>query len=213
MSKKKGLFITLEGGEGSGKSTVIQLLSKRLSAMGYDVIITREPGGVAVSEKIRDLLVHEKMDPLTEAMLFAASRNEITHQLILPALEEGKVVLCDRFVDSSYVYQGMVRGIGLDVVERLNQPMMDLIPPDYTFYLDLDPRVGLERIRKNHREINKFDEENLEFHERVRESYRALSKMDKHRNRIYTIQADQSPEKVASDCLSILINGVTPIAL
>lgn len=201
---RKGIFITIEGGEGSGKSTAIHGIANWLREQGREVMITREPGGVHVSEQIRAILVNEEMDPLTEAILFAASRNEITTKLIQPALQEGKVVICDRFVDSSYVYQGLVRGLGLGLVEQINQPIMDKVQPDLTFYFDIEPEVGLERILQNHRETNKFDKEQMSFHYQVRDSYRALSQMGKYTGRIVTIQADQTPEKVIQDCVNVL---------
>lgn len=208
MSLKDGLFITLEGGEGSGKTTTAQLIASWIKEQGFDVLITREPGGVHVSERIRDILVNEDMSPLTEAMLFASSRNEIVHKLILPALEEGKVVICDRFVDSSYVYQGMVKGLGLDMIERINQPIMDQISPDITLYLDLHPEIAFERIRKNKRETNKFEKESIDFHYKVRDSYQKLANMEKHKERIHTINANQPVNKVAAECITLLMEHV-----
>ncbi len=199
-----GLFITLEGGEGSGKSTAAILLAQWLRERGREVLITREPGGVHVSEQIRNVLVYEEMEPLTEAMLFAASRNEVITKLISPALKEGKVVICDRFVDSSYVYQGMVRGLGLEIVQRINQPIMDRVTPDVTLYFDVNPEVGLGRIHKNNRETNKFDEEAISFHYQIRESYQKLSQMEDYKERICTINAEQTLEKVVQDCIKIL---------
>lgn len=204
MNKLKGVFITIEGGEGSGKSTAIQGINKWLEEERVETLVTREPGGVRVSEQIRNILVNEEMHPLTEAMLFASSRNEITNKVLIPALKEGKVILCDRFIDSSYVYQGLVRGLGLEVVEQVNKPILDVIQPDITLYFDIAPEVGLGRIQKNGRETNKFDKESLDFHYKVRESYQMLAKMDKHKNRIYTINANQTPDNVVKDCINLI---------
>lgn len=165
------------------------------------MLVTREPGGVHVSEQIRGILVQEDMDPLTEAMLFAASRIEMTKKVILPALKEGKVVICDRFVDSSYVYQGMVRGLGLETIQQIYQPIINIVSPDVTFYFDLEPEVGLERIKINQRETNRFDKEMMDFHYRVRNGYRILSQMRDFSHRIRVVNADQAPQEVANDCI------------
>lgn len=171
---EKGLFITLEGGEGSGKSTVIHALKDKLLQSGREVIITREPGGTPLAEDIRNLTLHNVMSPMTEALLMAAARKEHLEKVIIPALEAGHTVLCDRFVHSSYVYQGIVQHVGLDVVKDLNEKVVGEWMPDLTLYLDLDPSVGLARIQSNNRETNKLDEYDLAFHEEVRQAYQKV---------------------------------------
>src|SRR5690625_4128792 len=161
VSIKRGRFVTIEGGEGSGKSTLIKEIGSYFSAMGEKVLIIREPGGLPAGEKIRDILVSEEVDVLTEAMLFASSRNELVKKVINPALEEGTLVICDRFIDSNLVYQGYVKGLGIDKVLELNEPVLNGLMPDLTLYLDLDPKVGLERISQNNRETNRFDKLNI----------------------------------------------------
>lgn len=196
---RDGLFITLEGGEGSGKSLAIKGLKKHFEAQGIEVLITREPGGLEVAEKIRNIVVEEEMDPITEAYLFAASRNELVKNVIQPALEKKMVVICDRFVDSSFVYQGHVKGIGIDKVVDINKYAMNGYLPDITLYFDVDPAIGLERIASNNREVNKFDKQDLSFHHKVREGYRLIQKKYKHR--IKQIDASQSKEAVLSQCV------------
>lgn len=204
MNLSNGLFISLEGGEGSGKTTTAKYLKEWFEKLGKEVLITREPGGVEVSEKIRSVLVEETMSPLTEAMLFAASRNEVIHQSILPALKKGEIVICDRFVDSSYVYQGIVRELGLDIVKEINKPITDILSPDITLYFDIMPEKGLERIKKNNRETNRFDKETIDFHNKIREGYQTLAQMEENENRIHQINADQEVVEVANDCIQIL---------
>lgn len=201
MKTRKGYFLTFEGGEGCGKSTVVKILAEWLKADGWDVLVTREPGGVDISERIRTLIVDNEMDVMTEALLFAASRNEITKKVIEPAIQQGKVVLCDRFIDSSFVYQGLVKRLGIERIYQFNQPILERIQPDLTFVLDLDPRIGLERIRKNGRETNKFDEEDILFHERVRRGYLSLREWPGIAKRLRIVPADQKPEDVARQCL------------
>lgn len=204
----KGMFITIEGGEGSGKTTAIKEIKSWLEERGFDCLVTREPGGLRVSERIREVLVNEEMDVLTEAMLFTASRNEIVKNVIAPALEEGKVVICDRFIDSSYVYQGIVRGLGLDVVKDINKPITDKIMPDLTLYFDIEPEVGLERIRTNNRETNRFDKEKLDFHKKIRDGYKQLVKSAAFEERIEMIEANQNPKQVATDCIEVILDRI-----
>lgn len=204
MKKSSGLFITLEGGEGSGKSTAAKKLAEWFQKEGYEVLLTREPGGVPTSEKIREIILNEEMDALTEALLFVASRNEVLINLVIPALNKGKVVICDRFIDSSYVYQGMVKGLGLDLIEQLNELVLETIKPEITLCFDIDPVIGLSRIKKNNREENKFDKESMDFHYQVRDSYRKLANMEKHKNRIRIVNANQAPEVVVDDCIQII---------
>ena len=201
----KGLFISIEGGEGSGKSTVIQRLKEELEKRGEQVLVTREPGGIDVAERIRNILVHQEMDALTEAMLFASSRNETIKQVIQPALDEGKIVLCDRFLDSSLVYQGYVKGLGIEKVYEINQLVLQDCLPALTLYFDLDPVIGLERIAQNSRETNKFDELDIGFHQNVRDGYQLIAKHFSHRKRIRTIDASQSIEEVFQSAFQTIV--------
>jgi dTMP kinase len=191
------MFYTFEGGEGAGKSTIIRRIAKRLSKEGYEVVVTREPGGGVLSEKIRSLILEGSSDGIdikTEVLLFAASRREHVIKVIKPALAEGKIVLCDRFTDSSLVYQGLVREGCIEDISMVNHYATDGLEADKTFFLDLSPEVGLSRIEKNRREKNRFDEMALQFHEKVRLGYNVL--VSYFPERIEKIDADQSIKKV-----------------
>lgn len=201
MKLHQGIFLTLEGGEGSGKSTVAKILADWFRRQGLQVLLTREPGGVPVAERIRELIVNNEMEAMTETLLFAASRNEITKQVIEPALARGEIVICDRFVDSSFVYQGIVKNLGVELVYQINRPVLERVEPDLTFLLDINPLVGLSRIRDNGRETNKFDRENLAFHEKVREGYLSLLKRPEIAKRIRVIPAEGTPDEVARACI------------
>lgn len=198
-----GHFITLEGGEGVGKTTLIDALQEDLICLGYDVITTREPGGVEISEQIRNIILspsHTKMDGRTEALLYAAARRQHLIEVVLPALKKGKVILCDRFIDSSLAYQGHARGLGIEEVLSINEFAIQTCMPQLTLFLDLDPRKGLERILSNeHREKNRLDLEDVPFHELVHEGYKLL--LTRYPERIKKINADQRKEKVRKDAL------------
>ena len=160
-------FITFEGPEGSGKTTVLNQINKLLSE-NYNVISTREPGGVSTGEEIRNILLDgENIDIRTEALLFAASRREHLVEKVIPALKNNKVVLCDRYIDSSLAYQGHARGIGIEEVKKINEFAINGLYPDLTIYLDIDAEVGRERILKNQRSQNRLDKETLTFHQKV----------------------------------------------
>jgi len=199
-----GYFITLEGGEGAGKSTVLKSLQHDLENEGYDVLATREPGGIDIAEKIRQIILtpeHTAMDGRTEALLYAAARRQHLVEKIFPALEKGKVVLCDRFIDSSLAYQGYARGLGMDEVFSINQFAIQNCMPDLTLFFDIIPKKGLERISSNiDRERNRLDLEKIHFHEKVYEAYHMLVK--KFPERIKVINADQPLEKVEKDVKS-----------
>lgn len=201
MKDYKGLFITLEGGEGSGKSTTAKHLEKWLIEQGKDVLVTREPGGILSAENIRKNIMENDTLPLTEILLFSASRSECVQKVILPALETGKIVICDRYIDSSSVYQGIVNGLGLELIDQLNSLF---IKPDLTLFFDINPEIGLTRIANNNREINKFDLKGLDFHNRVRAGYQQIANMEENINRIKTINAAKSENEVAFDCINIL---------
>lgn len=200
-------MISLEGGEGAGKTTVLELLIEYLNKKNIDYISTREPGGVKISESIRDIILdkdHTEMDGRTEALLFAAARRQHLVQKVIPALEANKLVIMDRYVDSSLIYQGYVRGMGIDEVLELNQFAIEDLLPDVTLYFDLSPQVGLARINKDKdREINRLDLEKQSFHERVREGYLILA--DKF-DRIEVIDAEQSLEHVFDQVITVLKN-------
>lgn len=200
MTSKRPLVISIEGGEGSGKSTIIEKIAEHFMSLKMDFIITREPGGVRISEEIRKITLDQKyteMDARTEALLFTAARRQHLIEKVLPALKEGKIVIFDRFVDSSLVYQGFVRGIGIDEVFQMNQFAIEGFLPDLTLYLDVEPKVGLERIAQNpEREINKLDLEGLQFHEKVRNGY--LHLLELFPERIIKIDANLDLENVLS---------------
>ena len=204
------MFITFEGGEGSGKSTAIERLGKMLRSLGKKVVITREPGGTPISEEIRSVILDKAntgMDPWTEALLYAAARRQHVKERIEPAHEEGAIVISDRYVDSSLAYQGGARGLGIDKVLLLNQFALDGVMPDLTIYFDLAPETGLGRIRKSeNREVNRLDLERISFHEKVRESFLALK--DMFPERIKIIDANLTPDQVFQeiwDLVSVLL--------
>ncbi|WP_129730977.1 MULTISPECIES: dTMP kinase [Bacillaceae] len=202
----KGMFITLEGPEGSGKSTLITKLSPLLQERGYKVMVTREPGGIAIAEDIRAILHNKEytmMDARTEALLFTAARRQHLAEKVIPALREGYIVICDRFVDSSLAYQGYARGLGVEQIWNMNQFAIEDCMPQLTVYLDIEPSVGLERIYQDHnREINRLDLESISFHERVREGYVQLA--ERFKNRIVTVDAHQPAGIVLEKVLQII---------
>jgi dTMP kinase len=202
----KGTFITVEGGDGAGKSSILQLMHDYLREKGLAPIVTREPGGIEIAEQIRSIILdrkNTKMDARTEALLYAASRRQHLVEKVIPALQQGKVVLCDRFVDSSLAYQGYARGIGMEEVFSINRFAIDDYMPDITFYFDIQPETGLARINANKaREVNRLDLEGLRFHHKVREGY--LKLIDQFPERFVVINADQPIELVFSDVRKVL---------
>jgi dTMP kinase len=218
MSKPKhhSLFVTLEGGEGSGKSTVIERLSEGLKAKGFDVLTTREPGGSDLGEQIRIWLLHHKPEvsvgDYAELLLFLAARAQHLEELILPALDKGKIVLCDRFNDSSVAYQGAARGLGVDVVEQQCNLACHGVVPDVTLFMDVDPEIGLERTRKTVKasalkgEVDRIESEKMAFHEKVREAMQTLAK--KHSHRMKTVDASQTLDEVYEQCLTIVLDAI-----
>ena len=200
------MFITFEGGEGTGKTTQINILKKYLEDQGLEVVITREPGGVVSAENIRAVIFDNEIDPITETMLYAAARREHYIKKIKPALDTGKIVICDRFIDSSIVYQGIVRGVGVDLVENINKYAINNVEPDLTIFFDLDPETGLKRVSLRNEQMNRFDKESLDFHLKVRKGYNLLSKT---RNRFVLIDASKSIEDVTKQIINIMkISGV-----
>ena len=195
------LFVTFEGGEGSGKSTVLKKVDALLREEGYETVLSREPGGTPISEEIRNVILDRKntnMDPRTEALLYAASRRQHLVEKIWPALKEGKIVLCDRFLDSSLAYQGGARGLGIDEVLKVNEYATEGTLPDLTILFDIEPEKGLARIAANQgREVNRLDLEKLSFHEGVRATFQSLAQ--RFPNRYVIIDASQPLENVVSN--------------
>src|SRR5882724_4700826 len=201
---KKGTFITFEGGEGCGKSTHIDRLVTRLRRDSSQVLVTREPGGTDVGEQIRHILQYSKqsaaMVPETELLLFCASRAQLVRQVIEPALAEGSIVICDRFFDSTTVYQGVGRKIDPQAVAAINNFAVGATLPDLTLIIDLDPRIGLERARG--RELfDRMESQSLEFYDRVRQGYLELSRREAHRVKV--IDGSQTIDMVAQQIWSL----------
>jgi len=197
-----GFFISFEGSEGCGKSTQIRLLIESLRSLGHEPLLVREPGGTAIGETIRNLLQHapegREMTPEAELLLFAASRAQLVRQTILPALAGGRVVISDRFLDSTTVYQGVARQIPAQAVEKINLFAAGPRLPDITFLLDMDPGAGLNRVRdrgETQRKPDRMEEEPLSFYEAVREGYLAAAR--KYPERIRVIDASQPAEEIA----------------
>jgi dTMP kinase len=190
----QGLFVTFEGGEGSGKSTQAKLLTERLRNAGHDVVLLREPGGTPFGEELREALLHghEALTPVAELLLFLAARAELVAKVIRPALESGKAVICDRFTDSTLAYQGHGRGLDLAAIRELNSLATGGLLPNLTILLDLPVDAG--RARK-HADDDTFIRENSGFHERVREGYRKLAAAEP--NRWFVLDADKSPQAIA----------------
>lgn len=206
----KGIFISLEGPDGAGKSSVLEALIPILEAKGQAFVTTREPGGVAVAEKIRDVVLdpkHTEIDEKTELLLYIASRRQHLVERILPALDRGEMVLVDRFIDSSVAYQGFGRGLKVVDIDWLNDFATDGLKPDLTLYFDIEAEEGLARIAKSkERGADRLDRESVEWHQRVREGY--LSILEKEPNRVRKIDASQPLEKVVADTLAVLAERV-----
>jgi dTMP kinase len=201
----KGKFITFEGTEGSGKTSIIKQVKKYYEDQGYQVLTTREPGGIRIAEKIRSILLDKEnieMDPRTEALLFAAARRQHLVEIIKPALEAGKIVICDRFVDSSLIYQGFARGIGIDKVYDINYFAIEDALPDLTIFVDVKPEVGLKRVFSSpNREVNRLDLEELEFHKKIHQGY--LDLVEKY-DRIKKVDGEQPLNDVVNDTIRLI---------
>ena len=198
------MFISFEGPEGSGKSTVIQAVERYLKNKNESVVLTREPGGVEISEKIRDLILdpsHKEMDARTEALLYAASRRQHLIEVIEPALADNKIVLSDRFIDSSLAYQGIGRKIGIEEVMSINQFALDGLMPDLTIFLDVDPTIGMKRIEKRGYK-DRLELEKNGFHDRVYQGYLQIS--SRYKDRIKRVDANQDIEAVIEDVIGII---------
>ena len=204
--KMKKQFITFEGPEGSGKTSVIKEVYEALKSQGHDVIVTREPGGVAISERIRSLLLDyndEVMDARTEALLFAASRRQHVIEVIKPALEAGKIVLCDRYIDSSLAYQGVARDLGIEEVYSLNLFAIETYIPDLTLFIDISPETGLKRVKKNQRAMDRLDLETLDFHQKVYEGYQTLMELEPER--IKRIDGNTTIEGISKKAIELIL--------
>ena len=192
----RGIFITMEGPDGSGKSTQIELLKEYLEGAGYDVLITREPGGTRISEAIREIILNSEyteMSPVTEMMLYASARAQLIAEVIGPAIESGKAVISDRFVDSSLVYQGMARGLGVETVYEINKVAIGEYMPQLTIMLDLPAEVGISR-KKDQKELDRMELESLEFHKKVAAGYREMAQ--RFPERIKSIDATLPIEEI-----------------
>ena len=202
------MFITLEGPEGSGKTTAVEVAVKRLQELGYEIVRTREPGGTPIAEQIRNVILDKAntaMDPRTEALLYAASRRQHLVEKVWPALKEGKIVICDRYLDSSLAYQGGARGLGIDNILNINLFATENTWPDLTLLFDIKPEVGLARISANsEREVNRLDLEKIDFHNKVRETFLSLAK--RFPERYVIIDASQSREEVAKATMDAILS-------
>jgi dTMP kinase len=204
---RRGAFISFEGGEGTGKSTQARRLKDALEARGFSVVLTREPGGSPGAEEIRRLLVSgepERWTALSETLLFLAARADHVARVIQPALAEGRFVLCDRFFDSTLVYQGIARGLGIETVRTLQETAFGDFAPDLTFVLDLDPAQGLARAQERHRaqaeNENRFEQFDAAFHARLRDAFRTIA--TENAARCVLVNAARAPDTVAADIWS-----------
>ena len=201
------MFITLEGPEGSGKTTAVNAAVRELEKLGYSIVRTREPGGTPIAEQIRNVILDKAntaMDPRTEALLYAASRRQHLVEKVWPAVKEGKIVICDRYLDSSLAYQGGARGLGIENILNINMFATEGTFPDLTLLFDIDPEVGLARIAANaSREVNRLDLEKLDFHKNVRNTFLDLAK--RYPDRFVIIDASKSQEEVAKATLDVIL--------
>ena len=204
----KGFLVSLEGPEGAGKTSVLEALIPILEDRGVKVLRTREPGGVLIGEKIREVILdpsHTEMDPKTELLLYIASRRQHLVEKVLPALAAGKLVIMDRFIDSSVAYQGFGRGLDIDAIDWLNEFATDGLKPDLTLYFDIEVEEGLARIAANSdREVNRLDMEGLDLHRKVRQGY--LSLLEREGNRIEKIDASLPLDQVIENTQQLLFD-------
>lgn len=210
---QSGVFITFEGSEGSGKTTQIERLVSRIEATGREVVVTREPGGTEIGEEIRHLLKHsaagKEMCPATELLLFAASRAQLVREVILPGLELRKVILCDRFLDSTTVYQGVARQIAADPVNAINRFAIGDIMPNLTVVLDVPAEVGLSRIRHRPSDLpDRMEQENIDFYRKVREGYLVLAKS--FPDRFVVVDGTLPPDEIEEHIWNALAPLVEP---
>lgn len=202
----KGLFITFEGCDGCGKTTAITNVDRILSDNNIEHVLTREPGGSRIAEEIRNIILDKKNveeDCRTEALLYAASRRQHLVEKVLPSLNEGKLVICDRYLDSSLAYQGYARGIGIDNVMSINAFAIENTMPDLTFFLDLSPEEGMKRISSRTRESDRLDQEKIPFHQKVYDGYKIVNEMFK--DRIVVIDASKTKDAIAKEIADIIL--------
>lgn len=200
----KGIFITFEGNDGSGKTTISKKIYEQLEKEGYDVIYTREPGGIEIAEQIRSVILNPlntTLDPRCEALLYAAARRQHLIEKVVPALERKQIVICDRFIDSSLAYQGVGRGIGFDEIYELNHFAIEGYMPEKTIFLQLDPRIGLERIASRANK-DRLDLESEEFHMLVAKGYEEV--LHRFNDRMIIVDANQEVEEVFNDALQAI---------
>jgi len=208
---KKGIFITVEGTDGSGKTTQMNLIVDYLKKSGCDTVMLREPGGTEISEKIRNIILdpaHRKMCEKTEMFLYAAARAQLVKEVIKPALSQGRIVVCDRYVDSTYAYQGYGRGLDLDTLISINEVATEGTMPDFTFFFDIDPEIALSR-RVASGIPDRIEIEKADFHKRVCEGYRQLSEL--YSQRIIKIDANRTVEQVWNDVKQELVKRIAPL--
>jgi dTMP kinase len=210
----KGLFITLEGPDGSGKTTQAKKLSDYLASQGYKVVRTREPGGTDIAEQIREILLapSNHIDPLAEIFLYEAVRAQHVRELIQPSLKKGRIIVCERFSDATFAYQGYGRKLPLLVIKTLDKIAADKVSPDLTILLDIAPGSGLKRVisdKKNlaRKQIDRMEKENLKFHQRVRTGYLRLAKS--YPTRIKVVSAEQAPEQIHQQIIKYVEQAIT----
>lgn len=202
---KKSMFITLEGPDGCGKSSVALELKKELINLGYSIVHTREPGGIEISEQIREVILNKDntaMAEKTEALLYAASRCQHIQEKIIPALESGQIIICERFLDSSLAYQGYARNIGIDAVYDINKFAIGTCMPDLTLFLDIEPSLGLERI-KSRQNKDRLDQEKIDFHQKVYQGYQKVNQL--FSKRIKIVDASKPLNEVVEKCLELIV--------
>lgn len=199
-----GKLIVFEGPDGSGKTTILKKINERLKDSGHPIMLVREPGGTSISEKIREIIIdndNEEMDAKTECLLFAASRAQLVEEKIRPALEEGKIVLCDRFVLSSLLYQGIGRALGVEEVKKINNFATGGIKPDLTIFFNIDYKTALIRKRSNFT-ADRLESEDFDFHKKIFDAYLDLAK--KYKDDIKQVDASQSIKQVSNDVLELI---------
>lgn len=204
------MFITFEGPDGSGKTTQLRLLAPVLQEKGFETVLTREPGGTDIGDQIRSVIMNMKnksMDPRTEILLFCASRAQLVEELIRPSLAAGKLILCDRYADSTMAYQGYGHGLDRGDLERLLAFATGGLKPDLTLLFDISAEAGLRRRLKNHEEWNRMDDYALQFHERVRGGYLAMAAAEPERWAV--INADRAPEEIHEEVVSLLLDRLS----
>lgn len=205
---KNGCFIVFEGSDGSGKTTICDIVCQKLTDMGFDIVHTREPGGIEIAEKIRNIILdplNTAMDAKTEALLYAASRRQHLVEKVIPSLKENKIVICERFVYSSLAYQGKARGIGYDGIMAINDFAIDGCKPDITIYLDVDEETGHARINQRSSK-DRLDGETDNFHHLVNEGYKEI--LELYKDNIKVVDATNSIDKVSKDCLNVILDYI-----